>query len=103
MLARKKENRWRPKATKIFEDKVAGPELRWMQKYNGVTNDSRLPQIGDRYNINPSDWESRINHREPKIPFQRIMADSARKKETKFSTPPCHTKLFITHQLMSDI
>ena len=81
---------------KIFEDREAGLEITRMQKFNGVTDNSRLTQIRDRNAFNHSDWKSRINQRDLKIPFQRTHTDSAREKkskketdgETKFSTLP---------------
>ena len=75
---------------KIFEDKEAGLEITRMQKCNGVTDDSRLTQIRDRNDFNLSDWNSRINHRDPKIPFQRTLADSARKKDA-LNSPLLHS------------
>ena len=67
----------------ILENKVPGQR----QQIIGITNDPRLNPIND--------WNPNID-RDPKIPFWRTLADSARKKdtkkkadgETKFSTLP---------------
>ena len=67
---------------KILENKEPGQKFTREQKFSGVTDDSRLTLIRDQNHFTPSDWTSVINNRDPKISFQRTVADSARKKET---------------------
>ena len=67
---------------KILENKEPGQKFTREQKFSGVTDDSRLTLIRDQNHFIPSDWTSVINNRDPKISFQRTVADSARKKET---------------------